>query len=292
MQDKYYISITIDVDAIAGWLGSYGGEDSLCDLSRGEFAGKIGIPRLLNLLESFNIKATWFVPGHSIETFKPQIKKVVDAGHELGTHGYSHENPNKLSLEQERKIFKKNIELIYELTDEKPIGNRQPWWDFGPNTLNVMLEYGFEYDSSLMGNEFHPYYVRKGDKWYKIDYNKDSDEWMKPYEFGEETKLVEFPVSWYLDDLPPQMFMKHPYYNYGWTHPDIVYKVLFKEHFEYYYKREKSGILIYTIHPDVSGRVQGILRLEELLEYIKQYPNVEFVTLKDALKLFKEGKIT
>ncbi|BBG25089.1 4-deoxy-4-formamido-L-arabinose-phosphoundecaprenol deformylase ArnD [Sulfuracidifex tepidarius] len=280
-----YVAITVDVDAIAGWLGSYGGEDSLCDLSRGEFAGKIGTMRLLELFDSMGIKTTWFTPGHSIETFWNQMKKVVDSGHEIGLHGYSHENPSKLSREQESKIFDKNIALVEKLTGERPIGNRQPWWDMGESTIDLMIEKGLKYDSSMMGEEFHPYRLRKGDTWSKIDYDKDPETWMRPYKFGEETNIVEFPVSWYLDDLPAQMFMKHPYYNYGWTHPDIVYKVMFKEHFDWLIKKEKDGILTLTVHPDVSGRVQGLKRLEELLSYMKTF-DVKFVTLREALKVW------
>ena len=83
----------VDVDAVAGWLGSYGGEDSPDDISRGLFAGEVGSPRLLKLFERFGIKTTWFIPGHSIETFPAQMQAVADAGHEIGIHGYSHENP-------------------------------------------------------------------------------------------------------------------------------------------------------------------------------------------------------
>ena len=83
----------VDVDAVAGWLGSYGGEDSPDDISRGLFAGEVGTPRLLKLFEQYGIKTTWFIPGHSIETFPEQMRMVVDAGHEIGMHGYSHENP-------------------------------------------------------------------------------------------------------------------------------------------------------------------------------------------------------
>ncbi len=78
----------VDVDAVAGWLGSYGGEDSPDDISRGLFAGEVGSLRLLKLFERFGIKTTWFIPGHSIETFPKQMKAVAQAGHEIGIHGY------------------------------------------------------------------------------------------------------------------------------------------------------------------------------------------------------------
>ena len=93
----------VDVDAVAGWLGSYGGEDSPDDISRGLFAGEVGSPRLLKLFERFGIKTTWFIPGHSIETFPEQMQAVADAGHEIGIHGYSHENPIEMTREQEER---------------------------------------------------------------------------------------------------------------------------------------------------------------------------------------------
>ncbi len=77
----------IDIDAVAGWLGSYGGEDSPCDISRGMFSGEVGTPRLVKLFDQFGIKTTWFIPGHSIETFPEQCKLVVDAGHEIARVG-------------------------------------------------------------------------------------------------------------------------------------------------------------------------------------------------------------
>ncbi len=85
----------IDVDAVAGWLGSYGGEDSPDDISRGLFAGEVGSPRLLKLFERFGIKTTWFIPGHSIETFPEEMKAVADAGHEIGIHGYTPREPDR-----------------------------------------------------------------------------------------------------------------------------------------------------------------------------------------------------
>ncbi len=83
----------VDVDAVAGWLGSYGGEDSPLDISRGMFSGEVGSLRMLKLFEKYDIKTSWFIPGHSIETFPEQMQAVADAGHEIGVHGYSHENP-------------------------------------------------------------------------------------------------------------------------------------------------------------------------------------------------------
>ena len=99
--------ISVDIDAVAGWLGSYGGEDSTSDISRGLFAGTIGVRRLLKLFDKYNIKTTFFIPGHSLETFPEECKMVADSGHEIGLHGYSHENPRSMSLEQQTAVMDK-----------------------------------------------------------------------------------------------------------------------------------------------------------------------------------------
>ena len=101
----------VDLDAVGGWLGSYGGEDSPDDISRGMFAGEVGTPRLLKLFDKLGIHTTWFIPGHSIETFPEQSKMIVDAGHEVGLHGYSHENPISMTPVQEEAVLVKCIDI-------------------------------------------------------------------------------------------------------------------------------------------------------------------------------------
>src|SRR6202161_4870300 len=104
MAKEILVGLGGDVDAVAGWLGSYGGEDSTDDISRGLFAGEVGSPRLLKMFERLGIKTTWFIPGHSIETFPKQMQAVADGGHELGIHGYTHENPIAMTPEQEEEV--------------------------------------------------------------------------------------------------------------------------------------------------------------------------------------------
>ncbi len=274
----------IDVDCVAGWLGSYGGEDSPCDISRGVFAGRVGIPRLLDLFDRYGIKTTWFSCGHLIETFPEQMKDVVARGHEIGLHGYSHENPLAMTPEQEEKILLHTIDLVTELSGKKPVGYRAPWWEFSKVTNDLLVKHGIKYDSSLMHDEFHPYFVTTGDKWYPIRYDKDPDTWMKPMEFGKETDLVEVPCSWYLDDLPPQMFIKSSPNSFGWVSPDVIFE-LWKNQFDFLYE-EGEGVFPITIHPDVSGRPQGILMHRKLIEYMRSKPGVTFVTYAEACEDF------
>ena len=209
MAKEILVAYGVDVDAVAGWLGSYGGENSPDDISRGLFAGEVGTPRLLKLFDRYDLKTTWFIPGHSVETFPAETEQVVAGGHEIGIHGYTHENPIAMTREQETAVLDKCIGLVEQVSGKRPTGYVAPWWEFSNVTNELLLERGIEYDHSLMHHDFLPYYVRVGDSWTKIDYAKRADEWMVPLERGEETDLVEIPASWYLDDLPPMMFIKY-----------------------------------------------------------------------------------
>ena len=122
MPKDIQIAIGVHVDSVAGWIGTYGGEDSPDDISRGLFAGEVGAPRMLKLFTRENIKTTWFIPGHSIETFPKEMKDVADAGHEVGIHGYTHENPTCMNPEQEEAVLDKCIGLIKDLTGKPPVG--------------------------------------------------------------------------------------------------------------------------------------------------------------------------
>ena len=106
----------VDIDAVGGWLGSYGGEDSPSDIQRGMFSGEVGTPRLLNLFKKHDLPASWFIPGHSIETFPDSVKMIVEAGHEIGAHGYSHENPVAMSPKQEEDVLAKCVDLIEKVS--------------------------------------------------------------------------------------------------------------------------------------------------------------------------------
>ena len=276
----------IDVDAVAGWLGSYGGEDSPLDISRGMFAGEVGVPRLLQLLDRFGIKATWFIPGHSIETFPDQIKAVAAAGHEIGVHGYSHENPIAMTPEQEELVLDRCIDLITRVSGRRPTGYVAPWWEFSPATSELLLKKGIKYDHSLMHQDFQPHYVRTGDTWTNIDYAKHPDEWMRPLVRGTNlTDLIEIPANWYLDDLPPMMFIKESPNSHGFVSPRDLEQT-WRDQFDWVYREYDYAIFPITIHPDVSGRPQVLLMLERFYAYLTSHPGVRFVTFDEIADNF------
>ncbi|RZK71641.1 MAG: polysaccharide deacetylase [Rhodococcus sp. (in: high G+C Gram-positive bacteria)] len=287
MSKKIYVNFGVDVDAVAGWLGSYGGEDSPGDISRGMFAGEVGVPRLVKMFDKYDITTSWFVPGHSIDTFPREIEQVVAAGHEIGIHGYSHENPIAMTRQQETDILDRSIELIESFTGSKPTGYTAPWWEFSKVTNELLIERGVKYDHSLMHNDFTPYYVRVGDSWSKIDYSQPAETWMKPLVRGQETDLVEIPANWLLDDLPPQMFIKSSPNSHGFVSPRHL-EEMWRDQFDWVYREMDYAIFPVTIHPDVSGRPQSLLMLERLIEYINQHDGVEWVTFDHMVNDFKE----
>lgn len=282
MSKNIRVGFGIDVDAVGGWLGSYGGEDSPDDISRGIFAGEVGVPRLLELLRRNGLTQTWFWPGHSVETFPEQFQACVEAGHEIGVHGYSHENPIAMSREQETEVLDTCIELIESRSGRRPTGYVAPWWEFSPVTNELLLERGIKYDHSLMHRDFEPYFVRVGDSWTTIDYDAASAKsWMKPLVRGTETPLVEIPANWYLDDLPPMMFIKSSPNSHGFVSPRDI-EQMWKDQFDWVHAELDDAIFTMTIHPDVSGRPQVLMALQRLIDHINSQDGVEWMTF-DAM---------
>lgn len=142
-----------------------------------------------------------------------------DAGHEIGLHGYSHENPSDMTPAQQRDVLDKTWKLLTDFCGKPPRGSVAPWWETSKEGAELLLSYGVEYDHSMSHHDCQAYWLRTGDSWTKIDYAKKAEEWMKPLVKGQETGLVEIPGSWYIDDLPPMMFIKNAPNSHGWVNP-------------------------------------------------------------------------
>lgn len=280
MAKEMLVAYGVDVDAVAGQIGSYAGGDSPCDISRGLFAGEVGTRRMLKLFDTYGIKTTWFIPGHSIETFPEDMKAVADAGHEIGMHGYTHENPIAMSPEQEEAVMLKSIELIEQLCGRRPTGYVAPWWEFSPITNELLLKHGIKYDHSLMNEDFHCHRVRVGDSWKLIDYSAPADTWMEPLKRGQESPLIEIPASWYLDDLPPMMFMKKVPNSHGFVNPRDI-EQMWMDQFDYLYREEEEVVFTMTVHPDISGRPHVITMHERIIEHINKHDGVRWVTFDE-----------
>lgn len=227
------------------------------------------------------MKATWFIPGHSLETFPEECAMIRDAGHEIGLHGYSHENPVAMTIKQQRDILDHTYKLLTKFAGKPPRGSVAPWWETSKEGSELLLKYGIEYDHSMAHDDCQAYWLRTGDQWTNIDYSKEASHWMKPLVKGQETGLVEIPASWYLDvransdhiircwpskadrtqDLPPMMFIKKMANSHGWVNARDV-EDLWRDHFDYFYREYDEFIFPMTIHPDVSGRPHALLMHE------------------------------
>ncbi len=156
-----------------------------------------------------------------------------------------------MTREQETAVLDKCIDLVERYSGKRPTGYVAPWWEFSNVTNELLLERGIKYDHSLMHHDFLPYYVRVGDSWTKIDYAKKAEEWMVPLQRGEETDLIEIPASWYLDDLPPMMFIKGAPNSHGFVNPRDI-EQLWMDQFDWVYREYDYAVFAMTIHPDVS----------------------------------------
>ena len=255
MATNVAVCLSFDFDAICVWLGSLNAT-SPSAISRGEF-GAVATERLLNMLARWDIKSTWFIPGHTIDTYPDLVRRVADAGHEIGHHNYCHENPISLSLDEEKRVLDRGTETIRRITGKAPEGFRSPAWDLSPHSLGLLLERGFLYDSSLMGNDYTPYYCRVGDV-----AAKDG-----PYIFGREVEMVELPVTWGLDDFPAFEWLYGV--NQGLSAPSQVYE-RWAGDFDYLCDFVGAGVYCLTMHPQVIGRGHRLLMLNRLVEHMKE----------------------
>ena len=247
---KVAVNIGCDFDAQAIWIGSFN-LTSPAYMSRGEFGAEVAVPRLLKLFAKHKVKATWCIPGHTVDTWPEVCKEIVAAGHEVGHHGYVHENPTPLSLEEETKVMEMGLAALARI-GVKPRGYRSPYWDFSPNTLSIL---GFDYDSSLMANDLHPYRPRP------VEVHAD-----RGNVFGPPSKILEIPVSWYLDDFPQVEYMTGR--QEGMRPSQDIFD-RWKAIFDYAVENEEDACYVLTTHPQTIGRAHTIQMFEELIAHMK-----------------------
>ena len=263
------VCLTFDFDAISGWIAR--GMTSPGPISRGEFGPHVGVPRILKLLERYAIASSWFIPGHTIETYPAQCRRIADGGHEIGHHGWTHRPPATLTREEEEAELVRANEAIRKLCGRGARGYRSPSWDLSPHSAELLLKHGFVYDSSMMADDYIPYRVRRG----------DMIELEAPAVFGPATRLIEMPVSWTLDDYPHFEFIRTP----TWVLPGNMNAsgVLqnWTDDFVYLADNLDWGVITYTFHPFVIGRGHRMVILEKLVRTLQDRGAV-FMTLEAA----------
>jgi peptidoglycan-N-acetylglucosamine deacetylase len=275
MAKNISVCLSFDFDAMSVWLTTMRSR-SLSTVSRGEF-GKVGTERLLDVVRRHQVLSSWFIPGHTIDTFPDLVKRIADAGHEIGHHGYCHENPAAVAPDEERRILERGIACIRRVTGKTPVGYRSPAADLSPQSVSLLTEFHFLYDSSMMANDFTPYYCRVGD-----EMRTDG-----PYIFGKQVDLVEMPMDWSLDDWP--YFGLHwPAHHVGLRPAEEVSRI-WSADFDFLYQRMGEGVFILTMHPQVIGRGHRILMLEQLIDYMKGHEGVTFKTMSEVATEWKQA---
>ncbi|MGW8183508.1 MAG: polysaccharide deacetylase family protein [Burkholderiales bacterium] len=270
---RHIVCLTFDFDAMSGFISR--GMTSPSPISRGEFGAEVAAPRLLDLLRRYGIRTSWYIPGHTLETYPEQCQRVCDAGHEIGHHGWAHVPPAAMTRDEEEEALVRANEQIRKLTGQGARGYRSPSWDLSPHSVELLLKHRFFYDSSMMGNDYTPYRVRAGDI-----IAPDA-----PARFGRATRLVEMPVSWTLDDYPHFEFVRTPasvlqgLMNASAVLENWVNDFLYlKNHLEW-------GVITYTFHPFVIGRGHRMLALEKLVRILAEN-GATFMKLEEAAAEF------
>ncbi|MHB8574428.1 MAG: polysaccharide deacetylase family protein [Dehalococcoidia bacterium] len=266
------VCLSFDFDAISSRL--FRGETTPTPMSRGEFGARVGVDRVLDLLREYGIRSTFYIPGHSCDTFPEHAKRIAEAGHELANHGYCHEVPATLDRAQEAQVLDMGSDAIERICGRRPVGYRSPSWDLSPDSLALLIERGFVYDSSLMADDYTPYLCRLG----------DTGDTKGPYQFGKPVDLVELPISWLLDDFPH--FEWNAQRGSGHAAPSHVEEI-WREEFEFAYERVPGAIYTLTMHPQVIGRGHRIRMLERLIRHMQGRSGVRFATMIEMAQLWR-----
>lgn len=243
-------SLTFDLDAVVLWLTTLKSK-SPTTLSRGEFAPRVAVPRLLRLLERRGVRATFYVPGMVAELYPDTVRAVQAGGHEIASHGYAHEWHPKFEPDEERAVIERGIEAVTKVTGEPLRGFRVSGGEMTVSTMAILEELGFEYDSSDMAGDYLPYRARR-------DPVVERGHW----EFGRESTLWELPFNWELDDYP--YFTIHPPAKWGVSPPSQVYEIWAGE-LDYMCDEVPGGVFTLIMHPQIIGRGPRVQMLDRLI---------------------------
>ena len=250
------ISFDVDNDTIAIARNA---NPSIGALSQGEYGARVGLQRVVDLVDRHQIPASFFIPAVSL-VLRPDMVDVIQASgrHEFAVHGWIHELNSALDADTERDFVIRATDYLERATGRRPVGYRAPSWNFSESTLDIIKGLGFLYDSSLMADD-------------------------RPYELlqrGEPTGLVELPVEWILDDAP----LMNPLGN-SYTPPRELLQVYIDEFDKAY---DEGTMFLLTTHPHIIGHRSRIVILEELIDHIRARGDVWFATHEQVARYVKD----
>ena len=263
------VCLTFDFDALAVWHAYERTTPAM--LLRGEYDARVGVPRVLAFLTQRDVDATFFVPGHSAESFPAQTAAIVEAGHELAHHSYSHIDPSEQTADDERADMERAWKVLERFAGTPPVGYRSPSADLSPSTLTFVEELGVLYDSSLMADDYRPFHPRIGDK-------SSSFEPLQP---GRESRLWELPLSFELDDWVHFQFNFNPYRRGGSTGSQVL--EIWTEEFDWMDANVDGGILTVTMHPQVIARGHRMAMLSRFVDHC-QAAGARFARMIDVAR--------
>jgi peptidoglycan/xylan/chitin deacetylase (PgdA/CDA1 family) len=214
----------------------------------------VAMPHILDLLELYEIRGSFFIPGFTAELHPDVVREIVRRGHDVGHHGYMHERPDGLDDDAEERVLLRGIQALESITGVRPAAYRSPAWELKPSSPELLLRHGFRFDSSLMGHDI-PYWVQT-----------------------RQGRLLELPVNWKHDDWPQLGFVSVPAVGTGISAPSKALEV-FTEEFEGLYAR--GGLFNMTMHPFLIGRPSGLRLLERLIRFVRGFPRVWWAPLSE-----------
>ena len=256
------VVLSFDFDAESGFLfrEPEKAKRSLADLEERRFGPRVGVDRILRMLDRLELKATFFIPGWTVDNHLAPSKRIRDAGHEIGAHGNVHEAVAFLDQAQEKSVLQQQLAILKDQLGVVPAGYRSPSWDVNVWTPGLLKSHGFRYDSSLMGND--------------VPYALDTP----------EGPLTEIPVQWIMDDAP---LFRHVY---GATNaiadPGRVLQMWSKE---FAAMHKENGCFVLTCHPFISGRASRVQLIEDLVRFMRKQRGVWFTTCQDVAR-WHEGR--
>jgi peptidoglycan/xylan/chitin deacetylase (PgdA/CDA1 family) len=248
-EQGFPVMLSFDLDAETMWTArdAKNAERPIV-LSQGAYGWRTGLPRILDLLARHAIKSTFFVPGIVIEQQPQAAEAILEGGHEIAHHSWSHAWIVNLSEAEEREEMARGFEIIERLTGRPPAGYRSPAGEFSPHTMGLLLEYGFSYSSNFFDTDAPYLHV--------VD--------------GRETDLVEFPFAWVLDDAP--------FFQYSITLPGRTMQApsavleAWRLEFDTMYREE--GQFMLAMHPQIIGRPSRLDVLERLIAHIRSHDDI------------------
>ena len=262
------VALTFDHDSLSDSIRR---GDSPVKFSHAEFGHRVGVPRILELLAREGIPASWFVPGATMAIYPGDTEAILADGHELATHGWFHEDFSELSTDEQRSILDRSIDAVRRATGAPPKGFRAPYWALGGETLGLVEDAGFVYDSSLQADDYRPYRVRRGDRHSTTEGTT----------FGAEGRLLEVPGYWAMDDWP--YFEPGDNGRDGLNAPSRVLEIWTRE-LRYAHAHAPGGLVTVTMHPECIGRGHRMAMLEEFIAEAKALDGVVFDRLDRYLE--------